>query len=411
MAAVATDYPDDVKAAVEGIESFLRKEVFPRHEKHGPLLDDPQRKFSPGGILSHEVIEIVDEVRLAAAEAGYYAMCAPASIGGGGMGLLAYFAANEVIWRLCGSKAWLGHHMISHWAKGPSPVIEKLTPEAKERWLPKIMSGHHTLCFGLSEPGAGSDAAMVQSRAVADGDGWRLTGTKIWTTNAPHAEYCIVFAVTDPEAAGRRAGGISTFLVPLKDKGVTIDRIIRMWGSAGGDEAEVRFDEVRIEPHQLVGELNRGFATALQGVDLGRIYNCARSVGLARWGLEQAFDYIKVRKTFGRPISEYQGVTFPLAESAMQVHAAHLMSRNVAQLKDSGARANKELSMAKAFAVEAGARAMDRVIQAHGAMGMTNELGLADAYTTLRKINVADGTNEILRRTIVREMLGGDLDL
>jgi acyl-CoA dehydrogenase len=411
MPALAIEYPDEIRAAVEGIEGFLRREVFPRHQKHATLLDDPHGKHTPAGVFTQEVRDIVDEVRMASAEAGFYAMCAPESVGGGGLGLLAYFAANEHIFHLCGAKAWLGHHVVSHWAKGPSPVIEQLTAEAKSRFLAKIMSGEHTLCFGLSEPGAGSDAAGIQTRARADGDGWRLNGSKIWTTNAPYAEFIIAFAVTDPERAAARKGGISAFLVPTKAEGVKLDSIIRMWGSAGGDEAVIHFDDVRLEPYLLLGELGRGFATAMQGVDLGRIFNCARGVGMGRWGLEMAFDYAKTRYAFGHPISEYQGVTFPLAESAMQIHAAHLMSLNVAQLKDRGLPAVKELSMAKAFAVQAGALALDRAIQAHGAIGMTNELALGEAYTTLRKVNIADGTNEILRRTIVRQMLGGDLDL
>ena len=411
MPALAIDYPDEVRAAVEGIEAFLRREVFPRHDKHGALLDDPHRRVTSAGVFIPEVRKIVDEVRLAAAEAGFYAMCAPKSIGGGGMGCLAYFAAHERIHHLCGAKAWLGHHVISHWAKGPSPVFEKLTAEAKSRFLAKIMSGEQTLCFGLSEPGAGSDAAAIKTRASPEGEGWRLDGAKIWTTNAPYADFIIVFAVTEPERAAARRGGISTFLVPAKAEGVKLDRIIRMWGSAGGDEAAIHFDHVRLEPYMLVGELGAGFATALQGVDLGRIYNSARSVGMGRWALEMAFAYAKAREAFGHPISEYQGVTFPLADSAMQVHAAHLMSLNAARLKDMGHPAVKELSMAKAYAVQAGALALDRAIQAHGAMGMTNELGLTEAYTTLRKVNVADGSNEILRRTIVRRMLGGDLDL
>ena len=411
MSSIAFDIPADVRDAVEGLEGFLRREVFPRHVKHAALLNDEARRITPAGTLPHEITDIIDEVRRASAEAGFYAMCAPADLGGGGLGLLAYFSAFERIYHLCGTHQWLAHHVVSHWAKGPSPVLARLTPEAKTHMLPKIMSGEHTLCFGLSEPGAGSDAAGIQTRAEADGTGWRLSGGKIWTTNAPHAEYCIVFAVTDPAASAKRAGGISTFLVPLKSPGVTIDRIIKMWGSPVGDEAELRFDNVRIEPHQLMGELGKGFATAMLGVDLGRIYNSARGVGLGRWALEKAFDYIQVRKTFGKPISEYQGVTFPLAESAMQVHAAHLMAVNVAILKDGGARAVKELGMTKAFAVESGARAVDRAMQAHGAMGMTNELGLTEAYTTLRKVNIADGTNEILRRQVVKEMLAGNRDL
>jgi acyl-CoA dehydrogenase len=410
MSAIAFEHPAEVREAVEGLEAFLRREVIPRHEKHGRLLGDERRRYSSAGIMADDLRELVDEVRLASAKAGFYAMCAPAELGGGGLGLLAYFAAHERLYQICGAHYWLAHHVISHWAKGPSPVLKSMTAEAQRQYLPRIMSGEDTMCFGLSEPGAGSDATMIQTRATPDGDGWRLSGGKIWTTNAPHAQFCIVFAVTDPQAANR-GGGISTFLVPMNAAGVRLDRIISMWGHAGGDEAEVRFDDVRVEPHQLLGELNKGFATAMLGVDLGRIYNSARAVGYARWALEKAFEYIKVRKAFGKPIADYQGVTFPLAESAMQIHAAHLMSINVATLKDGGQRASKELAMTKAFAAEASARALDRVIQAHGAMGMTNELGLTEAYTTIRKIGIADGTNEILRRQVVKEMLGGNLDL
>ncbi len=410
MSAIAMDYPEDIRAILEGVEGFLRREVFPRHEKHEQLLSDSSKKYA-GGILSPDASALVAEVRLAAAKAGFYAMCAPQEIGGAGMGLLANFAAWERIYHLCGARNWLGHHMISHWAKGPSPVIAELAEAGKAKYLPKIMSGEHTLCFGLSEPGAGSDAAGIQTRATPDGDGWRLNGGKIWTTNSPHADHVVVFAITDPERAQARAGGISCFLVPTHSPGFSRDKIIKMWGSAGTDEAILHFDEVRIEPDQLIGTLHKGFATAMLGVGLGRIYNCARAVGLGRWALEMAFDYVKVRKTFGKAIAEYQGVTFPLASSAMEIHAAHLMSLNVARLKDGGQRADKELAMAKAFAVEAGVRAIDRVIQAHGAIGMTNEMGLTDAFVTLRKINVADGTNEILRRLVVKEMLAGNVDL
>jgi acyl-CoA dehydrogenase len=273
------------------------------------------------------------------------------------------------------------------------------------------MSGEKTLCFGLSEPEAGSDAMMIKSQAVADGDGWRLSGGKIWTTNSPHADYAIVFAVTDNEKASKRAGGISAFLVPTAAEGFTRGQVIKMWGSAGGDESIMHFDNVRLESHQLIGELHKGFAAAMLGVSIGRIYNCARVIGLGRWALEMAFDYVKIRQTFGRPIAEYQGVTFPLASSAMEIHAAHLMSLNAAQLLDGGCRALKELAMSKTFAVEAGVRALDRAIQAHGAIGMTNELGLTDAFLMLRKLNVADGSNEIMRRMIVKEMLSGNVTL
>ena len=267
------------------------------------------------------------------------------------------------------------------------------------------------MCFGMSEPGAGSDATTIQTKAVQSGSGWRLNGRKIWTTNAPQADYCIVFAVTDPERASRRAGGISAFLVPTTSPGFTLESVIRMHGSVGGNEGSIVLEDVQLEPWQLVGELHDGFRIGLLGVSIGRIYNSARAVGLGRWAMEMALRYAQQREAFGKPIAEYQGVTFPLAEAAMELHAAHLMALNAAALIDRGERAVKELSMAKAYAVEIGARALDRAIQTHGAMGFTNELGLVHAWQDVRSVNVADGTNEILRRTIAQRLLAGDTEL
>lgn len=409
--AIAFDYPDDVRAACEGLAGFLRTEVIARHERLGEKLHEDRFLYDDDGKYRPEVQEQIREVRMAAASAGYYTMCVPESLGGQGLGHVAWFAAWEQIFRTCSERYWLGHYAVSHWAFGPSAVLSQLTPELRASLLGDLMAGRQSMCFGMTEPGSGSDAAMMRTRAVRDGDGWRLSGSKIWTTNSPYADQCIVFAVTDPERASQRKGGISAFLVPTNAPGFIIERVIRMWGSSGGNEAILQFDNVRLEPAQLVGDLDRGFSIAMLGVNLGRLYNSARGVGMARWALQMAFDYVKIRETFGRPISEYQGVTFPLAQSAMEIHAAHLMALNAAQLLDRGHQVRKELSMTKAMATQAGARAIDRAIQAHGAIGMTNELGLTSAWKYLRMVNIADGTNEILNRTIVKEMLDGDMDL
>ena len=411
MSAIAYEYPPEIAALRDGIVSFIRAEVIPRHEKNAELFGNPRKVYDDKGAYVPRVLELIREVRMASSKAGYYAMSAPESIGGGGLGYLAYFVAWEQIFRMCGSHYWLGHFMISHWAKGPSPVLEKVTPQMRETVLPKLVSGEHSMCFAMSEPGAGSDAAMIKTRAEKDGDGWRLTGSKIWITNSPYAQYAVVFAVTDPELAAKRKGGISAFLVPTNSPGFQVERLINMWGHVGTDEAILQFDKVRIEPHQLVGELGKGFKIGMLGVGLGRIYNSGRGVGLGRWALEQAVEYTKVRESFGKKIAEFQGVMFPLAESAMQLHAAHLMALNVCQLLDRGQQATKELSMTKAYAVEVGKNAVDRAIQTHGAMGFTNEMHLTEAYIYLRKVNVADGTNEILRHLISKQMLAGDMDL
>lgn len=411
MPAIAFQYPEELRAVLDGIASFIKAEIRPRHARNEALLGDGRQLYGEDGRYVAPVLALIREVRMASAEAGYYAMCAPESIGGQGLGSLAWFAAWELIYRECSEHQWLAQFIISRFAYGPSPMLAALTPEARERYLPGIMSGSQSMCFGMSEPDAGSDALRMRSRAVRDGDGWRLTGSKIWISNSPYAEYCIVFAVTDPEKSAARKGGISAFLVPTDAPGFHVDRVIRMWGHVGGIEATLKFEKVRIEPHQLIGPLDRGLQVGMLGANLGRLQNTAKAVGLGRWAIEQALAYTKIRKAFGSTLSDYQGLTFPLAESAMQMHAAHLMGLNAAQLVDAGLPARKELSMTKAFSTQMSAMAIDRAIQVHGAIGLTNELGLVDAWKSMRESNISDGTNEILRRTIVKEMLDGDIDL
>ena len=377
MSAIAWELPEDIRAVRDGLLDFARKEVLPRHQAHRDLFEDPRRLYREDGRFSDALKALIGEVRRVSAKAGYYNMCVPESLGGGGLGHLAYYVGWEALFRLCGPQNWLMLYVISHWAFGPSRLLEKVTDEARERMLTPMMAGEASMCFGLSEPGAGSDAAALATRARPDGNGWRLTGRKIWTSNAPVANYCIVFAITDPERAAQRRGGISAFLVPTDSPGFEVQRVIKLFGHIGGDEAELRLEDVRVEPWQVVGELHQGFAAAL----------------------------------FGQPIADYQGVTFPLAESATELHGAHLMGLNAALLLDQGAPAIKELSMAKAYSVQVGYRAVDRAMQTHGAMGFTNEVGLHHAWHDLRIVNVADGTNEILNRGIVQRLLKGDVEL
>jgi acyl-CoA dehydrogenase len=356
-------------------------------------------------------VDLIREVRTSSAQAGFYHMCVPQALGGAGLGHLAYYVAWEALFHHCGPQNWLMLYALAHWAFGPSRLLEQITPQAREQFMPGLMEGTQSMCFGLSEPNAGSDASMIRTRAVKDGDGWRISGRKIWTSNAPVADYCVLFAVTDADKAAHRRGGISAFIVPTGTPGFTVERVIRLFGHIGGDEAELALEDVYVEPWQIVGELDQGFAAALYGVSLGRIYNSARSVGYGRWAIELALAYAKAREAFGHNIAEYQGVTFPLAESATELHAAHLMGLNAATLLDQGSRAIKELSMTKAYSVQAGYRAVDRAMQTHGAMGFTNEIGLTEAWHSLRIVNVADGTNEILNRTIAQRLLKGDVDI
>ncbi len=193
--------------------------------------------------------------------------------------------------------------------------------------------------------------------------------------------------------------------------GFTVESIVKLFGDAGGNEGALVLEDVEVEPWQLVGKLDEGFKIAVYGVSLGRIYNSARAVGLGRWALERAVEYSQQREAFGQKIANYQAVSHPLADAATELHAAHLLGLNAAMLLDRGERAIKELSMAKSYSVQAGFRAIDRAMQTFGGMGLTNEIGLVHIWHTLRIINIADGTNEILARTISQRLLAGDLEL
>ena len=403
MSAIAAEMPEEVEFARAGILRFAEKEVLTRHQKHSDFFEDPRKLYEENGRFSADLVALITEVRMQSAEAGFYGMCVPEALGGGGLGHLAYYAAWEALFHRCGPKNWLMLYALAHWAFGPSKLLEQMSEEAKSAFLPGLMDGSKSMCFGLTEPNAGSDASMLATKAVKAEKGWRLSGRKIWTTNAPIADFCVIFAKTE--------SGITAFMVPTNSDGFKIQRVIRLFGHIGGDEAEISLDEVYVEPWQIVGELGKGFAAALYGVSLGRIYNSARSVGYGRWAIEMALDYAKVRTAFGQSISEYQGVSFPIADAATDLHAAHLMGINAALLLDAGELAVKELSMTKAFSVQKGLSAVDCAMQTHGAMGFTNELGLTEAWQALRVVNVADGTNEILKRTIVQRLQKGDLEL
>jgi len=411
MAAIAYPIPAEVTAVLDELDPFLEREVLRRHRDHHAALSDPRHRYDADGRYTPEVQQLIREVRMASSSAGFFNLAVPTHMGGRGMGYLAYYSAWEHIKRRCGSHNWLGTYVLSHWAFGPSRVLEQLSPQAKADVLPDLVAGRTSMSFGLSEPDAGSDAANLRTTATPDGDGWRLNGTKIWTTNVTFADWILTFAVTDPDRAAARRGGISAFMVPIDAPGFRVEEIVLLNGEIGGVEGRSTFTDVRVEPWQLVGPLHEGFSLAIMGVSLGRVYNAARAVGYARWALDLALDHTATRVTFGKPIAEYQGVTFPLADSAMQVHAAHLMGINAAALLDRGERAIKELSMAKCYAVQVCLEAVDRAIQTFGARGFRNELGLVEAYHTLRAINVADGTNEILSRTIFQRLAAGDREL
>ena len=404
--------PDTV-AIAEAVLRFVEREVLPLQQRHHDLLGSERSLFDASGRYVPEALALRQQVRKRSAELGFYTLFGDETLGGGGQGAQVMAHVQEVLNHRVGPAQPLVQTVVlpSPFTNGLSPVLRHLKPDIFAQYRDGIASGDKTLCFGLSEPDAGSDVFGMKTRAVRDGDEWVLTGTKQWITNSPYADYAMVFALTDPEAAARHKGGVTGFFVDTRAPGFSVPRIINTMGHLGGDTGVIVLDGVRVRDDHRLGDVGRGLAVAMDGVNAGRMGMAASCLGLARWALDQAVDYAKVRKTFGVPIAEHQAIQLMLADSAMDIYAAKTMIQNCAWRLDSGRAVTAQVSMVKAFSTEMLGRVMDRSIQIHGGMGLTNELRLEEGYRFARVMRIPDGTGEIQRRTVARQLLTGQADL
>ena len=255
----------------------------------------------------------------------------------------------------------------------------------KAEVIPDLAAGKLQGCFALSEPDAGSDSFAMRTTAVRSGDDWLINGTKQWISWSPSADFVMVYAVTDRDMMqARRGGGITCFYVPADTRGFRVDSVIKMFGRIGGEEGILSFQDVRVPDRYRVGEVNRGFSLAMLGTRHGRLANAGRTSGLARWALDKAVAYAKIRKTFEVALAEHQTIRNYLAESAIDLYSARAMALDCAGRIDNGADGRAEVSMVKVYATQVAFRVIDRAMQIHGGMGLTNETELSDAWMNTR---------------------------
>jgi alkylation response protein AidB-like acyl-CoA dehydrogenase len=402
--------PAALAPVLDGLENFLVSEVDKLHADNA-WLDDQRQVYDPQGRYTPAVLDLIRRVRTRSATAGYYTMALPSSIGGSGLGFLGAFLAWERLFMHCGPKRWLGHYAIAHWSKGPNPLLRHAPQAVRDVVLPGLISGEQSMCFAMSEPEAGSDVWMLRTRAERVDGGWRINGAKQWISNGTNADWAIVVAVTDPEAVAARRGGVGSFLVDTSTPGFVRAGVSPMFGTIGSDEATLHLDDVFVPEQNVLGDPAKGLTVAMEGVSFGRVYNCAKAVGIGTWAFRKSLDHAPIRHSFGRPLTEHQAIGFGLADSAIELHGARLVAVDVAQRLDTGLPARKELAMAKVAATAAGLAAVDRAVQSHGALGFTNETGLPKAWQMLRALGVADGTDEILRKQVLDRLLKGDVVL
>ena len=364
----------------ETAASFVAKEVKPKAQQ-----------------LDRDAVypsELVD--RLGAL--GFMGMCVPQEFGGAGTDLVSYAIAMEEI-----SKGWasLSVMMSVNNSLICAPLLRFGTADQKARYLALLAGGKWLGCYALTEPGAGSDAGSIQTRAKRVGDGYVLTGNKVFITNGSHADLALVYAVTDP-AKGKK--GISAFLVQTNSPGFVVGKLADKLGLRSSDTASITLDDCHVPQDNLLGEEGDGFRIALATLDGGRIGIAAQALGIAQGCLEESLAYAQERQQFGQPIANFQAVQWMLADMATAIDAARLMIYRAAWLAQSGKPFTKEAAMAKLFASEACNQIAYKALQIHGGYGYTKDFAVERFFRDARITTLYEGTSEIQRLVIARHL-------
>ncbi len=331
-------------------------------------------------------------------ELGLLGVAVPEKYGGAGLDSICYaITIEELSWgdASAGVIAAVNNGLVCE------PILAFGTESQKQTHLPKLASGAWMGAYCLTEPGSGSDAAAMRTTAKLDGDEWVLNGTKIFVTNALHASVLVVYARTGPQKHD-----ISAFLVPKPAKGLTELKKEDKMGIRASDTMMLGFEDIRIPKDNLLGTQGKGFNIALATLDGGRIGIAAQALGIAQAAYDEAARYAKEREAFGQPIVNFQAIQFKLADMAVEIDAARLLTYRVAWLHDQGVRHTFESSVAKLFASEAAHRAVDQALQIHGGYGFVKDYLVEKLYRDQRITELYEGTSEVQRLVIARDILG-----
>ncbi|XP_068094784.1 short-chain specific acyl-CoA dehydrogenase, mitochondrial [Hyperolius riggenbachi] len=330
---------------------------------------------------------------------GLMAVDVPEELGGAGLDYLAYSIAIEEISRGCAST---GVIMSVNNSLYLGPILKHGNEEQKKKWITPFCNGDKIGCFALSEPGNGSDAGAASTVARQDGDHWVLNGTKSWITNAWDASATVVFATTNKSLKHK---GISAFLVEMPFPGLSLGKKEDKLGIRASSTANLIFEDCRIPRENLLGEPGMGFKIAMQTLDSGRIGIASQALGIAQAALDCAVDYAEKRLAFGAPITKLQAIQFKLADMALALESARLLTWRAAMLKDNKKPYTKEAAMAKLAASEAATQISHQAIQILGGMGYVTEMPAERHYRDARITEIYEGTSEIQRLVIANQLL------
>lgn len=310
-----------------------------------------------------------------------------------------YSMAVEELSRVC---ATTGVVVSAHTSLCAEPILMFGTEEQKNKYLPKLASGEWIGAFGLTEPNAGTDAAMQQTTAVDAGDKWILNGSKIFITNASYANVYVVFAMTDKSLGTK---GISAFIVERGYKGFSIGKKEKKLGIRGSATCELIFENCEVPKENLLGKEGKGFKIAMMTLDGGRLGIASQALGIAQGAMDETVKYVKERKQFGRAIGQFQNTQFQLANLETKINAARFLVRSAADRIDRGLPHSKDASMAKLFAAETAMEMTTKAIQFHGGYGYTREYPVERMFRDAKITEIYEGTSEVQRMVIAASLL------
>jgi alkylation response protein AidB-like acyl-CoA dehydrogenase len=370
------------------------------------------REFAEGEIAPHvmewdETSKFPSEIIPQLAQMGFLGVIFPEKYGGAGMGYVEYAIIIEELSRVDGS---IGIIVAAHNSLCTNHIYKFGTDAQREKYVTPLAQGKKLGCWSLTEPEAGSDAGGTRTLAAKQGGGWVINGAKTFTTNGHHADVCVAMAVTD---AAKKHHGISAFIIEKGTAGFRPGKKENKLGLRASDTSEVVFSDCRVPAENILGCEGEGFVNSLQILDGGRISIASLGLGMAQGAYECSVRYAKQRKQFGKTISEFQAIQFKLADMAMEIDAARLLTYRAAWLADraiargdTDARITRESSMAKLYAGEVAVKVANEAVQIHGGYGFTKDYPAEKYYRDVKLCTIGEGTSEIQRLVIARQLLG-----
>jgi len=387
-------FTPDQEAFRDAVRTFLTKEVVPIVAEMDEKEEFPRRSIR----------------RMQ--EEGYFGVPVPEEFGGLGLGKVGYCIFLEELGRIDASH---GTIVGAHTSLGTTPLLSYGTEEQKKRWLVPAARGEKLLAFSLTEPGSGSDSGAVHTVAEKEGDHWKITGNKIYVSNGREADTIVLMAANDVKLGPN--GGVTAFLIDANRPGFKVGRCEKKMGLHGTSTAELVLDHVEVGPECVLGEVGKGFHVAMTALDVGRVSLGAASLGGMQAATNQAIEFSKNRTQFGLPISEYEAIQFKLADMAMKIHALRFMVYHAAARQDrmgydpkkwsrlERVDKTREAAIVKCLASEWASEVIDEALQIHGGLGYIRGTPIERAYRDARISEIFEGTNEIQRLVVSRDLL------